>query len=762
MKLALTYAQFQKLIGSNNPINCAIGVIDQVIYDTRLIFGQENMVFFALHSGKRSGNEFLEDAYNKGVRNFVVSAVPEQPKADANYFLVENVLAALQDLAIYFRKSYKGEVVGITGTLGKTTFKEWASATLLPSKTVYRSPKSYNSQLGVALSILSGNQSADIWLIEAGISEPGEMIRLYEIIQPTVGVFTHFGKGHGANFIAETEYFSEKMQLFSNVKVLITPNEPIFQKCEKSEVLHPTSADENNIIDLPFTEKSSKQTALLVSRLARYFQIDSAVIRNEIGKLEHLSLRLETFEGVLGSTIINDTYTLDEEAFLEALAYQKEVAQKRPKILFLNTTTQFDHFKALAIQEGVDIVYSTASIDLSIIVKEIENAVVLIKGNRSAKAESLTQQLKLKKHKTQLTINLSEVKHNITEMTKHLPKFTNVLAMVKAGGYGAGAEQLSLFLQRNGVAYFGVAYADEGVELRKAGITKPILIMNAEEEAFEDIIAWNLEPAIYDLAQLNVFVSTCINLGVTQFPIQLKLETGMNRLGFSTGDLIPLLAMINAQPEIRVVGVYSHLADSDNLLSRDFTEQQIIAFNELCIKIEAQLPNKFIKHLLNSEGVANYAYASFDMVRLGIGMYGCVNDPRLANHLHPVVSWNSTVSQVKNVRTGESVGYSASFCAKEAMEIAVIPVGYADGFKRSLGNGKGTVYINKHPCTTIGRICMDMIMVNVTGLDVKRGDSVEIIGEQQSLLAFAKLIDSIPYEVLTSISKRVHRVYIEA
>jgi alanine racemase len=375
--------------------------------------------------------------------------------------------------------------------------------------------------------------------------------------------------------------------------------------------------------------------------------------------------------------------------------------------------------------------------------------------------EKLASRLRLKKHKTFVEINLSAIKHNIQVYKSQLKPTTKMLAMVKAQSYGAGLEKIGLYLEKQGIDYLGVAYPDEGVELRKAGIKVPVLVMNPVDEGFEDCIKNQLEPTVFSFEQLDELLRELIFQGVQNFPIHLKIDTGMKRLGFDFKELPRLMEVIQAQPEISIKGVYSHLADSDNRRDKRFTDLQIRRFVEACNYISSNYAGKFITHLLNSEGIANFPEAQFNMVRIGIGMYGVSSNPVLVKKLRPVLSWKSTISQVKQIHKGESVGYSRSFVADKNMEIAIVPVGYADGFRRSLSNGVGSVIINGQMCNLVGRVCMDMIMVDVTKKFVKTGDRVELIGDKITLSQFAEKMQTISYEVLTSISRRVHRTYVE-
>jgi alanine racemase len=472
---------------------------------------------------------------------------------------------------------------------------------------------------------------------------------------------------------------------------------------------------------------------------------------------------METFDGIDNSLIINDTYNLDLDALEFSLEFQASLSEGKRRVVLVGIDDENKHLE----EEVTRKVMKFRPDIFEIIFQgqlpkfDISNAVVLVKGTRKSEMQKIAGRLKLKKHKTYLEIDLSAVKHNIQVFKSQLKPKTKMLAMVKAQSYGAGLEKMGLFLEKIGIDYLGVAYPDEGVELRKAGVKIPILVMNPMDEGFEDCVKYKLEPAVFSFEQLEELLHELITQGIQNFPIHLKIDTGMKRLGFDFRDLPRLMEMLQAQPEIAVKGVYSHLADSDNRRDKRFTDLQMLRFSDSCKLISQYVSFPFMAHLLNSEGIANYPEAQFDMVRIGIGMYGITGNPFLKKNLAPVVSWKSTVSQIKQVNKGESVGYSRSFVSEKDMIVAIIPVGYADGFRRSLSNGKGAVIIDCQICKVIGRVCMDMIMVDVTKVKAKTGDLVEIIGINQSLTQFAEIMQTIPYEVLTSISKRVHRTYLE-
>ena len=450
-------------------------------------------------------------------------------------------------------------------------------------------------------------------------------------------------------------------------------------------------------------------------------------------------------------------------ALVYSLEYQKMIAKRRKRIVIVGLDKE-NSSKKKEIQEIVtqfkpDEIHIVNSV--SDVPSNLGNAVILIKGTRNAGMEKVAQRYKLKRHRTFVQIDLTSVRHNLSVIRKKLKSKTKILAMVKAQSYGSGLEKMAAFLEQQGVDYLGVAYVDEGVELRKHGIKTPILVMNPEEESFDLCIEHQLEPAIYSFNQLDQFIKELIFAKQSNFPVHLKFDTGMRRLGFEPEDWSELVAVIQSQPEIRVAGVYSHLADADNIRDKRFTNLQYKKFEEICLRLQNGLGCTFIRHLLNSEGVFHFPEFQLDMVRVGIAMYGISTDINIHKLLLPVIQWQSAISQIKTLKVGEFVGYSRTFKATKSTKIAIIPVGYADGFKRSLSNGKGGVYIDGKYCPTVGRVCMDMIMVDVTNLTVKEGDSVEIIGVNQTLDKLAESLQTIPYEVLTSISKRVHRVYLE-
>ena len=763
MKLNLQYQDFCHFISGEHLCGPQHFIIDKVIYDTRKIANLEGQVFFALKGEFRNGNDYLNDAFRKGIRIFVVSEVPNKPYKNAAYILVEDTLASLQNLASQHRKKFNYPVISITGSNGKTTVKEWLYHLLSDEMRIIRSPKSYNSQLGVALSLLEMHDKADLAIIEAGISKSGEMEALQKMIQPDFGIFTSFGSAHEEGFSSEEEHLEEKLKLFQRCKkTLVSPNIQL-SKNQLTQIngMILNSVDyAKELVAFPYTDKPSVFSGTLAIAAAKSL---SKLNLDRIKSLPRLAMRMETFEGRDNSIIINDTYNLDLDALEFSLEYQLAIAEGKERIVLVGLDEANQHREQDLIQlinkfkpDSYQFVFQGQNPKI-----DVSNAVVLVKGTRKSEMEKLASRLRLKKHKTFVEINLSAIKHNIQVYKSQLKPTTKMLAMVKAQSYGAGLEKIGLYLEKQGIDYLGVAYPDEGVELRKAGIKVPVLVMNPVDEGFEDCIKNQLEPTVFSFEQLDKLLRELIFQGVQNFPIHLKIDTGMKRLGFDFKELPRLMEVIQAQPEISIKGVYSHLADSDNRRDKRFTDLQIRRFVEACNYISSNYAGKFITHLLNSEGIANFPEAQFNMIRIGIGMYGVSSNPTNAKKLRPVVSWKSTVSQVKQILKGESVGYSRSFVADKNMEIAIVPVGYADGYRRSLSNGVGSVIINGQMCNVVGRVCMDMIMVDVTKKFVKTGDRVELIGDKITLSQFAEKMQTISYEVLTSISKRVHRTYIE-
>jgi alanine racemase len=745
MKLNLTAARFTEVIEANRVGPDTNLLLQEVVYDSRKITRSEGIVFFGLHGPKRSGINFISEAYQKGIRFFVLDQIPTQIQPEANYFIVDDVLFALQSLATFHRKRIDYPVIAITGTIGKTTVKEWIYHLLSSQLKVLRSPKSYNSQLGVAIALLELPISGDLALIEAAISKPGEIERLQTMIAPNAVIMTTKKAGFRHEFGSDEAYQQELKKLTQGCQWVLDGDELSKFSNEPTQALFE---------QIPFADPVQVHNAQVAITCALQF---GRCTTEDIRQLPKLANRLETFEGINGTTLINDSYTLDICAFEGSLAYLKSISKGKEVLVccFLDENQLQLQPEIIRLLEAYQMKRFYIWTAVPAALPEIANQFILIKGNPKL-TEVVLSKWKSKSHSTIVRYDLSAIQHNLKQYQQGLAPNTLILAMVKAQAYGAGIEQVTQQLTLGGVNYFGVAYADEGVLLRNAGVKLPILVMNAEPASFENCIAHQLEPAIYSLAHLDAFIRVLIAQQLSAYPIHLKFDTGMHRLGFLPMQTEQVLQTLIAQPEVSVKSVYSHLSCADQP-NHPMNAQQIASYKEICRQLENALPHSFLKHLLNSEGAAHFPEAQFDMVRLGIGLFGVNHDATFEAKLKPVISWTSQISQLKPVKKGEFIGYGCSECLAEDSTIAIIPVGYADGFKRSLGNGIGGVYIDGVFCPTIGRVCMDMIMVLAP--NARPDAEVEIIGVHQNLTSFAAKAQTIPYEILTSISPRVQRTY---
>ncbi|MEX1192779.1 MAG: alanine racemase [Brumimicrobium sp.] len=759
MKLGLKHREIADII-EGTIIQKNEGTVDIVVYDSRVITTDRSGVFFAL-KGKRDGHEFCQKAYDKGVRCFVVSNTVNLPE-DACVISVDDALTALQLLAKNHRNQFSFPVLAITGSLGKTMIKEWLYFLIKDHFNVVRSPKSYNSQIGVAMSLLEMNDQHNFAIIEADISHPNEMISLEEMISPTLGIFTGVGKNYEANFKSKKDHISEHLYLFkhSNITLALDDEHSSLRRNKiNAELTNLKSWSNFNVENKPFPK--NRTLALFA---AEFLGVSKSELSGKVDLLPILSNRQEVFEGQNGNLIINDTYNIDIDALEQSLEYQFSSDERSKKVVVLDLS----HVDETRKKQIVELVKSYQPDDFFIVkndqipndLKKIENASILFKGSYRSNLKQTVQLFKNRKHETWVEFDLKAIKHNISVLQSKLPVGTKTLVMVKASSYGTGDVNIPHFLQQIGVDYLGVAYTDEGTTLREKGIQLPILVMNTEFNAFEDVTKFNLEPSIYALSQLKVFCEHLEKEGLSNYPIHLTFETGMNRLGFDEADIPELLNFITLHKEIQIRSVYSHLADADNK-DTEYTENQISRFKKIrsIILENKDIPNRenIIFHILNSEGVLQFGKkAGFDMVRVGIGVFGYTSQ---AEELLPCIRWKTTISQIKNLKAGETVSYGRTFRAEKPMKTATLRIGYADGFRRSLSNGVGKVYINGEFCPVVGSVCMDMMMVDVTHADCKEGDEVEIIGDHISMQVFAKSIGTIPYEVMTSINKRVARIY---
>ena len=777
-------------------------------------------MFFAICGKHHNGHQYIEELITKGVKAFVVEELPTQSYPEISFYKVANTLRALQNLARKIRSHSQADIIAITGSKGKTVVKEWLAHLLQPNFKLCKTTRSYNSQIGVPISLWNLQEDDDLGIFEAGISEPGEMESLEKMLAPKWGVFTNIGSVHCENFSSLEAKIEEKLKLFTKAEELIyQANDSLLaQKIEafaeaNQIALHSWSWEGKGVFQfillqressgaeislhwqrkhysfqLPFGDEASLQNAAhcIVSALLLGLTIEQ--VKAGLISLTPVEMRLEMKAGVQNSLIINDTHNSDLESLHLALLFLNQYAGGREKILIVS---DLEH--ALASKKGHQALSAIlAGFDLEAIVligegwkglkfpsiqnrsyyanteaflKEMQqhsfkDKAILLKGARSFKFENIAERLELHRHETVLEVHLNRVVHNLNYYRSKLPAQAKLMVMVKAFAYGSGAVELSRVLAFHGVDYLAVAYADEGVELRNARIELPIMVLNSETTALKTMIRNKLEPEIYSLARLGELVDLVAqDFTVDEAAIHLKLETGMNRLGFEEKDLEALIAALQKNPKLKVASVFSHLAAADDPAETDFTRAQINMFKSMSDKIAEALDYPFLRHIANSSGIERFPEAYFEMVRLGIGLYGVSNVPEERKHLMTISELKARVSQIKNLEAGDSVGYGRRFKAETATRIAVVSIGYADGFTRSLSAGKGKVMIKGKLYPTVGSVCMDMLMVNIEQDRIEEGDEVLIFGDERSIYDFAQDMNTIPYEVLTGISQRVKRVY---
>jgi len=787
--------------------------VEHLLTDSRSVTQSRNILFFALSGYHHDGHEFVEIVYQSGVRAFVVSEKPQIIQTDAVYLLVENVLEALQAIAKDYRSRFDIPIVAITGSNGKTIVKEWVNQIASPFHHVVRSPKSYNSQIGVPLSVVLLNQQADMALFEAGISQKGEMQTLQDIINPDIGVLTGLGAAHQENFSSYQEKLQEKLRLFKTCKTIIAPadvpnlkvtlNELYPEKSdalitwafhksadyhcvqqihEKETLIRIFNSNEKVEFRIPFTDKASIHNAISTYILTRKLGLTNAQIVPKMKCLEPVAMRLEVLEGLNNCTIINDTYNSD----INALQIALDFASKQPKdlIVLLSDIVQSgrpekDLYKEIAgmmlhneiqligigeritanrefFDDNARFYLSTNDFLESRYYLNFSDAVVLLKGARKFKFEEITRVLEKKLHQTVLEVDLNALRKNLGYFRSLLPEKTKIMVMVKAFSYGSGYVEVAKLLQAQSVDYLGVAFADEGVELRKAGISLPIIVMNPENSAFDLMLNYNLQPEIYSLAQLRALLTHMKNRAGENMQIHVKLDTGMHRLGFQSHEIQDLITLLKSGI-VHVSSVFSHLAASDFPDQDEFTTLQLARFHEMYEKIALAIENPPIRHIANTHGIIRHPETHLDMVRLGIGLYGYSSQDN--NFLETVIRLKTRVLDVKSLNAGETVGYNRSWKLNRDSKIAILPIGYADGIRRKLGNGNWEVLIAGKLYPTIGDICMDMCMIDVTDSNVKPGDEVLFFGDKPSAKTMADTLETIVYEIFTDIPPRVKRIY---
>ena len=831
LKMNYSIEKITTLIGARR-IGETDAQIGWLLTDSRSLCFPEETLFFALKSTRNDGHRYIEDLYRRGVRNFVVEAkgIAEYcpngnvtTMADANFLIVPSPLAALQRLAERHRDEFNIPIVGITGSNGKTMVKEWLYQLLLPSQKIVRSPRSYNSQIGVPLSVWLLNEQTEIGIFEAGISQPGEMMALRDIIQPTIGVLTSLGSAHQENFRSMEEKCLEKLELMHDTEAMVycSDNDVVsrcirrmqykgekiaWSQCDeqvaffvkhienKGQSAHITYIwqGEENTYSIPFIDEASIEDTITCAAVALRLGLTPGQLADRMPKLEPVAMRLEVKEGQRGCLLINDSYNSDVNSLDIALDFmqRRESAGSLTKTLILSDIFQtgtsperlYAQVSDLAVKRGINKFIGigpelSAQADrIQIADKQffadvnhflssdafaaLHHELILLKGARPFGFDQITEQLEQKVHETILEVNLNAVVENLNYYRSFLKPETKMVCMIKADGYGAGAVEIARTLQDHRVDYLAVAVADEGVTLRKAGITANIMIMNPEMTAFKTMFDYDLEPEVYSFRLLDALIKAARKEGITGWPVHIKLDTGMHRLGFDPEhDMDELIDRLKHQNAVIPRSVFSHFVGSDSDDFDAFSAQQFALFEKGSSKLQSAFSHKILRHIDNSAGIEHFPERQLDMCRLGLGLYGI--DSRDNRILNTVSTLKTTILQMHHVPAGETVGYSRKGKLNRDSVIAAIPIGYADGLNRHLGNRHGYCLVNGQKAEYVGNICMDVAMIDVTDIPCQEGDQVEIFGEHLPVTVLSDVIDTIPYEVLTGVSNRVKRVYFQ-
>ena len=823
-----TIEKITTLIGARR-IGNADAQIGWLLTDSRSLCFPEETLFFALKTQRNDGHHYIDDLYRRGVRNFVVenaqSSKFKSKYEDANILIVPSPLAALQRLAERHRDEFDVPIVGITGSNGKTMVKEWLYQLLLPSQKIVRSPRSYNSQIGVPLSVWLLNEQTEIGIFEAGISQPGEMYALRDIIQPTIGVFTSLGPAHQENFRSMEEKCMEKLELMHDTEAMVyCSDNDIVSRCirrmqYKGEKIAWSQCDEQAALfvagvrskesgvssqateityvwqgeegtyGIPFIDEASIENSITCAAVALHLGVTPAQLAERMPKLEPVAMRLEVKDGQRGCILINDSYNSDINSLDIALDFMNR-REAKSKTLILSDIFQtgtspealYAQVSDLCQKRGINKFIGigpelSAQADKILIADKrfftdvqhflasdtftaLRNELILLKGARPFGFDQITEQLEQKVHETILEVNLNAVVENLNYFRSFLKPDTKMVCMIKADGYGAGAVEIAKTLQDHRVDYLAVAVADEGVTLRKAGITANIMIMNPEMTAFKTMFDYDLEPEVYSFRLLDALIKAARKEGITGWPVHVKLDTGMHRLGFDPiGDMDELIDRLKHQQAIIPRSVFSHFVGSDSNGFDEFSAKQFALFDEGSRKLQGAFSHHILRHMDNSAGIEHFPERQMDMCRLGIGLYGV--DPRDNHILHTVSTLKTTILQLRHVAAGETVGYSRKGRVERDSLIAAIPIGYADGLNRHLGNRRCYCLVNGQKAEYVGNICMDVAMIDVTDIPCQEGDQVEIFGEHLPVTVLSDVLDTISYEVLTGVSNRVKRVYFQ-
>jgi len=787
--------------------------VNHISIDSRSLQNGSNTLFFAIKGKNHDAHLYLDELITKGVAYFVVEYIPDHLVNKANYIVVENSLIALQQTAIAYRKQFDFPFVGITGSNGKTIVKEWLNFLLSAKHLIVRNPKSYNSQVGVPLSILGIEGNYDLGIFEAGISLPNEMSNLEHIIQPKYGILTNIGSAHDEGFANRAAKIKEKIKLFENcsdifmeknaeIETLLSENSQkhTWSFSDESANLFVSKKNENGetkltfknatntfSIKIPFSDENSIENVITCINFMLFLGEEIAFIQSRVAELYPIELRLQAKKGINNCLVIDDSYSVDYPSLKIALDFfeQQKLHHKKTIILSdiftdgLAVETLYHQVKLLLSKNKIERIITIGETigkqlnDLPNVIsfantqeflqqfntQSFQNETILVKGARGFNFNEIVVVLEEKNHETILEINLDAISHNLNFYKSKLNTETKIMVMVKAFGYGNGGYEIAKLLEHHKVDYLGVAFADEGIELRKAGITTPIMVLNPENSSFRAMIAYDLEPEIYSISGLQAFLEIAQQQNISYYPIHIKLDTGMHRLGFEPHLISELCSLLKNNNFIKVKSVFSHLAASDDLEFDTFTQLQFQRFDALYSELEKVVPSKPIRHILNTSGIFNYADKQMEMVRLGIGLYGIGNSEQELQSLENVSTLKTIISQIRAVLPEESIGYSRRFRVSKKIKVATIPVGYADGIRRSWGNEKGFVTINNQKATILGSICMDMMMVDVTNINCSEGDEVIVFGTNPKITEIATTTGTISYEILTGISQRVKRIF---
>ena len=794
--------------------------VTELAIDSRKVRVAEKTLFFAIETEKNDGHLYIPQLYHTGVRNFVITKIMREfaECTEANFLFVDDAVAALQQLAQKHRQQFHYPVIGITGSNGKTIVKEWLTSILDDKLKVVKSPDSYNSRLGVPLSVWNMTDEHEVAVFEAGISKPNEMRTLADIIDPTIGILTNIGAAHAQFFQSTIRKIIEKLKLFRNVEVMIYHNDNeelnmVLQLPEYAHIRKISWGDERSTypvkmvaanpgktmitIDgfqytVPFIDSASLENVTHVIVTLRYLGFEPEEINSRLGKLSHISMRLEIMEGLNHSVIINDTYSLDINSLSAALNFLDTQTQMGKKSLIISdfeqvgklTTADFQNLNEELHQHHVTKLVAVGSMfarhsdifdmeekfffpstaDLLEHISElrISYEILLVKGARNFHFEQVASALQHKTHLTIMQVSLPALVYNFNYHRNRLRPDTKMVAMVKASSYGLGDVELVNTLVDQGVDYLAVAYTDEGVRLRKRRIDTPIIVLGAEAHSFEVMVNHRLEPEIFNfyyLQQLEEVLAR--HPEIPQFNIHIKVDTGMHRLGFDLQDIPRLVDMVKNNPKLHIASVFSHLAAAEDPTEDAYTRRQIALFGRMTDQLCAAFDYKILRHLLNSAGIIRFPEAQFDMVRLGIQLYGCSEIPDISTALHNVVTLKTVITQIKRIPAGETIGYNRTWKLQRDTQVAIIPIGYADGYPRELCNGRGKVLVQGQKVPVIGKICMDMCMLDITGMRVHEGDEVIVYGEGNSVSEMAEAAGLISYELMTRISQRVPRVYVQ-